>query len=140
MATNLSRTLEQLEATRWPDPPADSTPLVLKCHALRRVPVEQLSAGGLRTLIGQGIAVRILLPLAIEMLRRDPVLEADYYPGDLLVAVMRTPVTELQTVPGAMDTLHTLASVAKSRIAGSESGASRQLLKDIHAFEATSAA
>ena len=43
----------------------------------------------LRLGIGQQIALTHLLPLAIPVLQEDPLAEGDFYPGDLLGAVLR---------------------------------------------------
>lgn len=40
-------------------------------------------------MIGQNIGLSYLIPLAIERLQSDPLVEGDYYPGDLLDAVVR---------------------------------------------------
>jgi len=40
-------------------------------------------------MIGQGISFRFLVPLALEVLEREPLVEADHYPGDLLASVLR---------------------------------------------------
>ncbi len=42
----------------------------------------------LRIMIGQGIGLPWLVPLAIERLQADPLVEGDYYPGDLLGSVL----------------------------------------------------
>ena len=39
-------------------------------------------------MIGQNIGLNYLIPLAIEQLQRDPLVAGDYYPGDLLAAVL----------------------------------------------------
>ena len=59
--TMATRTIEQIEATRWPD--------------------------------AQDVGTETVLPMALGMLRFVPLLEGDYYPGDLLVAVLRRPDT-----------------------------------------------
>jgi hypothetical protein len=43
----------------------------------------------LRIMIGQGIGLEFLMPLAIDVLRRDPLASGDFYPGDLLSAVTK---------------------------------------------------
>jgi hypothetical protein len=85
------RSLEEIEADYWGDPPADATRLIATVHGLRRRAVGSLEVEDLRVLIGQQVGLGALLPLAIERLEEDPMAEGDYYPGDLLVAVLRVP-------------------------------------------------
>jgi hypothetical protein len=40
-------------------------------------------------MIGQGIGLPFLMPLAVERLEEEPLAAGDYYPGDLLQAVLR---------------------------------------------------
>ncbi|MEU0155495.1 contact-dependent growth inhibition system immunity protein [Micromonospora fulviviridis] len=42
-------------------------------------------------MLGQEIGVPTLLPLAVQVLLREPLAEGDYYPGDLLRNVQRLP-------------------------------------------------
>lgn len=82
------KTLEQLEGIVWnaPDP---GSHLAATCHALRRKPLGDFSVEDLRIMIGQGIGLPHLLPLALDVLEQDPWAEGDYYPGDLLAGVLR---------------------------------------------------
>jgi CDI immunity proteins len=86
---NLS--LEAIENDRWGDAPEDATTLVKTVHELRRKPIGDLTPGDLRVLIGQGVGLKVLVPRAIELLADNPLLEADFHPGDLLAAVLRVP-------------------------------------------------
>jgi hypothetical protein len=61
---------------------------VRTAHALRRKPIGTLDAEALRLLISQNIGVEVLVPRAMTFLREDPLTEGDYYPGDLLGAVL----------------------------------------------------
>ncbi|MBW3624488.1 MAG: hypothetical protein KY468_13865 [Armatimonadetes bacterium] len=90
MNYSLDQTLEQIDGVDWGEPTFPSR-LVHECHRLRRVPLKEMTAGDLRLLIGQKIYPDILVPLAIELLQNDPWLEADYYEGDLLKAVLNLP-------------------------------------------------
>ncbi|MGI5372826.1 contact-dependent growth inhibition system immunity protein [Streptomyces sp. CA-251387] len=83
-----SRSLEEMEGGRWPDPPADATRLVATAHALRRKPISALSPEDLRLLIGRNIGLPYLLPRAVDLLRADPLVEGDLYEGDLLSAAL----------------------------------------------------
>ncbi|MEV0304291.1 contact-dependent growth inhibition system immunity protein [Streptomyces prasinus] len=85
---NRDRSLEELERDRWPAPSADATRLVATAHTLRRRPIGELTVEDMRLLIGQDIGLPHLLPLALEVLRDNPMAEGDMYEGDLLSAVL----------------------------------------------------
>lgn len=114
----MSRTLEQLENHVWLEP-KDSTSLIDTCHRLRRIPIDLLSAGDLRLLLGQRIGVRFLIPRAIELLGEDPLLEATYFPGDLLTAVLRAGEKQFRGFPGIREQLVSIASRAKLLLSSS---------------------
>lgn len=82
-----SKTLQELEHSDWGEPTYPSG-LVETCHRLRRKPLSEFTDADLRILIGQQISLPYLLPLAVERLDADPLLEAFYYSGDLLAAVL----------------------------------------------------
>jgi hypothetical protein len=84
------RSLDDLEAPGWGDPPPGSTRLVAAVHRLRRKAVGELTVEDLRVLIGQRVSLDRLVPLAIERLREDPLARGDMYEGDLLAAVLHT--------------------------------------------------
>lgn len=83
-----AKTLDELDPPAWGEPEYDSY-LVSTCHELRRKPLEDFLPEDLRIMIGQGIALRFLVPIAIEVLERDPLTQGDFYPGDLLANVLR---------------------------------------------------
>ncbi|WP_329300492.1 contact-dependent growth inhibition system immunity protein [Streptomyces sp. NBC_00659] len=56
---------------------ADSSRLVSTAHALRCRPIGGLTVEDLRLLIGQDAGLAHLLPLALEVLRDDPMAEGD---------------------------------------------------------------
>ncbi len=83
-----NKTLQELEGEDWGEPPFPSH-LVRTCHALRRKPLRDFTVEDLRIMIGQNISLNYLIPLAIEQLRRDPLVAGDFYPCDLLHAVLQ---------------------------------------------------
>jgi contact-dependent growth inhibition (CDI) system CdiI-like immunity protein len=83
----LDKSLQELEHKDWGEPTYDSY-LVTTIHRLRRVPLRQFTVEDLRIMIGQNIGLQYLVPLALEHLRRNPLAEGDYYPGDLLKMVL----------------------------------------------------
>jgi CDI immunity proteins len=84
-------TIEEIEGTREPDPGPDATALVRRCLTLRRKPLPEFTVEDLRIMIGQQLSLPILLPLAVTVLAGNPLAAGDYYPGDLLRAVVRLP-------------------------------------------------
>jgi len=132
---NTSRTIEQLEANPWPEPPTDAPEFVRRCHSLRRLPIDQLAAGDLRVLIGQDIALKHLMPLALPLLKTNPLLEAEYFPGDLLAAAMRVAPEFWKAVPSERAELVSAVEKAQSTINDhAEPTQFRQISKDIARF------
>src|SRR5262245_21544085 len=82
------RTLDELDPPAWGPPDDDSTHLVMQCHALRKKPVADFTVEDLRIMIGQQVSLPHLIPRAITVLEASPLAEGDYYPGDLLNAVV----------------------------------------------------
>jgi hypothetical protein len=82
-------TLESLEGEYCGDPPPAATYLVSTVHRLRSKAISSFSPEDLRIMIGQGIDLDHLIPVALNALEVDPLVEGDYYPGDLLTAVSR---------------------------------------------------
>ncbi|MER6687529.1 contact-dependent growth inhibition system immunity protein [Streptomyces olivaceoviridis] len=85
-----SRSIEELEGDRWPDPPRDSTTLVRSVHDLRRRAIKDLDVEGLRRLIAQDVGLHWLLPVALDFLRETAPQEAagGWYDDDLLSATL----------------------------------------------------
>jgi hypothetical protein len=85
---DMARTLNELDPPDWGPAPSDATGLVAACHTARQKPVDELTIENLRVLIGQKVALNLLIPLAIRRLSENPLSEGDMYPGDLLKAVL----------------------------------------------------
>jgi hypothetical protein len=86
---NEPRTLEQIDGQDWGDPETAPTGMVARCLRLRRTPLKDFTVGDLRLLISQQISLRTLVPKALQLVSNEPLLEADFYPGDLLCALLR---------------------------------------------------
>ncbi|MFE7595088.1 contact-dependent growth inhibition system immunity protein [Kitasatospora sp. NPDC057512] len=82
------RSLEELERDRRSAPSGDETRLMATVRGLRHKPIGGLTVEDLRLLIRQDVSLAHLLPLAVEILRADPLAEGDLYEGDLLAAVL----------------------------------------------------
>lgn len=79
--------LQDLEKEDFGDPMSKYTGLINRVLQLRRLPLNTFTVGDLRLMIGQKVGLKYLVPLALEVLREDILVEGDYYKGDLLVAV-----------------------------------------------------
>ena len=84
---DLAKNLNQLEGTSW-GKAAYPSALVAKCHELREKPLKQFTIEDLRIMIGQNIGLKYLVTLALDRLEVNPLAEGDFYPGDLLKAVL----------------------------------------------------
>ncbi len=85
---NRWQSLQELEKSDWGEPTYHSS-LVRTCHALRRKPLAEFTTEDLRIMIGQQISLPYLIPLALERLEVEPLVEGRCYPGDLLSAVLK---------------------------------------------------
>jgi len=65
--------------------------LVNAVRRLRGLPIRDYRIEDLRLMIGQGIGLPYLVPLALEVLEADPFAKGDYYRGDLLKMVTSVP-------------------------------------------------
>ncbi|MBT2364977.1 hypothetical protein J7E88_06475 [Streptomyces sp. ISL-10] len=104
------RSLEELEDDRWPAPPENTTMLVRTVHALRRKRLGELTVEDLRALITQDVGLPFLLPLALEVLRDDPMAEGKYYEGDLLFAVIGSEPAAWELFPDLAEELVAIVS------------------------------
>lgn len=85
---DLNKSLQELENCDWGEPTYDSH-LVVTCHKLRRVPLKLFNIENLRIMIGQNIGLKFLAPLALKHVHAHPLAQGDFYPGDLLVSLLR---------------------------------------------------
>ncbi|MDT8910053.1 contact-dependent growth inhibition system immunity protein [Amycolatopsis sp. PS_44_ISF1] len=103
MGTNpdvdVSLTLEQIEDRPWGKPPAEATRLVKTVYELRHKAVGAMDTEDLRVLLLQQESVEVLVPVALTHLEQNPLAEGDFYPGDLLVAVLKVPQAYWQQHP-----------------------------------------
>jgi hypothetical protein len=68
--------------------PAFGSSLVTTCHELHVKPLRDFTIEDLRVMLGQGVDLHVLVPLALERLLERPLASGDCYPGDLLHAVL----------------------------------------------------
>jgi len=93
-----SKCLDALEGVEWREPTYPSY-LIETVHRLRKKPVHDFSIEDLRIVIGQSVGLPFLVPIALEQLERDSLVQGDFYPGDLLVSVLSIARTYLVERP-----------------------------------------
>ena len=69
----------------------DSTPLQKRIYTLYDTPLHKFSMDDVRFMIGQGVGVKQLLPIALSKLEHDMLHDSCYYEGDLLSSVLTIP-------------------------------------------------
>lgn len=127
---HLDRTLDELDPPRWPVPAADATHLVRKVHQLRCVPLGELGPADLRTLVAQRVALPYVLPLTVRLLVEEPLLDAYFYEGDLLLATVAVPASAWAVLPGLAARLRTVITVLPdATVAALPRGAAGQLTR-----------
>lgn len=84
-----SLSLEQLEEQVWDDAEPTDTPMIKRIYALRKKPLSNLSDGELRLAISQRVGAPYVIDVALDRLQQNAMIDADYYPGDLLSALIR---------------------------------------------------
>ena len=109
-------TLDTVDPPAWGPAPPDATPLVTRCHELRTKPLRDFTAEDLRIMIGQQVALRPLVSLALDRLRPDSLIEDDDYPTDLLASVLRVDTEFWERSPDSDIELQKLAVGARERL------------------------
>jgi hypothetical protein len=87
MNFDASKSLQELKGKKM-ESPENETSLTLSVYRLWATPLNSYSVEDLRLMIGQGIELEYLMPLAIEKLTANPLIEGDFYLGDLLFNVL----------------------------------------------------
>lgn len=87
------KSLEELENDIW-DKPGCKSYVVTTCFAARKKPLQELSNEEIRLLVGQKLGLKYLLPLAVDILKTDPLIEVTFYPGDLLKQLLKLNVED----------------------------------------------
>ncbi|ROQ70398.1 hypothetical protein EDD93_4920 [Streptomyces sp. 840.1] len=125
---HLDRTLDELDPPRWTFPAADATHLVRTVHELRRVRLGELGPADLRTLVAQQVALPYVLPLAVRRLLDEPLIDACFYEGDLLLTVVGAPAADWALLPDLRARLcAVVTALPEAAVAGLPRGGAEEL-------------
>jgi CDI immunity proteins len=108
-------TPDTVDPPAWGPAPPDATPLIKRCHELRTKPLVDFTVEDLRIMIGQQVALRRLVPLALDRLRPDALLEDDDFPTGLLASVLRVDDAFWERSPDSDVELRMAAEGARER-------------------------
>lgn len=89
---NKEISISQLEGWSWnSDIPIenDSSYVVYNFYQLHNKPLKDYIPEDVHFMIGQDTGLKYLIPIALELLNDNLILEAVYYPGDLLRQIMQ---------------------------------------------------
>jgi hypothetical protein len=129
-----TQSIEQLENDFWKETDFP-TGLVERCYRYRKIPIGDLTPAQLRTLIGQQIGLKYLIPLALAILKKNILIEAEFYEGDLLSAIIDTEDSFWEQYPATKFEVQQLILEQKQLIEHrNEANQFRQLLKKIDTF------
>jgi hypothetical protein len=122
-----NKSLQELEHVDLGEPPLNSH-LVKTIHRLHRKPLAQFDVEDLRIVIGQGMSLPYLIPLALEVLEEDPLADGDFFRGDLLKAVLDGGQEYWSSRPELVQRLRKIIHRAKERLPALDTDTERQIV------------
>ena len=87
LGSAVNKSLEELENSFWEHNDFNSY-VVQTVQAARKKPLRELSNEEIRVLTGQRVGLKYILPMAVAILKNDPLAEIRFFEGDLLECVL----------------------------------------------------
>ena len=87
MAAATEKSIAELERKHWPKLGPEASHFHRRCYDAVTKPISELSVADLRLLISQDIGLRFVVPITLEIVEKDPLLECEHFKGDLLTAI-----------------------------------------------------
>lgn len=85
---SLDKNLDELESVYTPRPEENHSDLIKRIYRTRQKKLSEYIVEDYRLMIGQKQGLEYLIPLALNILEKNPFLEGDYYEGDLLKSLL----------------------------------------------------
>ena len=114
-----NKSIEELENDYWGDPALDSY-VITTCHKARQKPIRSLSNEEIRCLIGQKIGLKYLLPIAVGIVKKEPLIDITLFEGDLLLNLVRLDISDWEYNPNELQIFITIIFDNRSQIEISE--------------------
>jgi hypothetical protein len=116
-STDFAFSIQDLEASDWGEPEADATEMVRRCYTLRRKPLQDLAPNEVGLAVRQKIGIPYILDFAVGIVRDEPLLEGDHYPGDILSALLQVADEDWSLRPGLKQDLQPILQRAIAEFA-----------------------
>ena len=109
----------------------DESGLVQRVHALRKKLLRDFLPHEVRLCVGQGIGLPYVVPRALDILSRDPWVETEYYPGDLLHACIDVEQSYWREHPEQRDGMCSILRLAAAAATPERQDIGRQERRDL---------
>jgi hypothetical protein len=104
-----TKSIDQLQSVSQRDQ-ASPAGIGSRCYQYRQIPVKDLSKEQVRLLLSQDIGTIFLLHRTIQILEEDILADGDFYPGDLLSALLNVNKAYWKNNPELAGRLYSLLS------------------------------
>ena len=85
----MAKSISELLGKEWPPLGSNASHFHKRIHEAVTKPLDSLSAADLMVLISQDIGLAFVMPLALPVVERDPLIEVEHFKGDLLEVMLR---------------------------------------------------
>ena len=109
----------------------DESGLIQRVHALRKKLLRDFLPHEIRLCVGQGIGLPYVVPPALDILGRDPWVDTEYYPGDLLHACIEVERSYWQEHPEQTDRMCSILRLAAAAATPERQDIGRQERRDL---------
>lgn len=104
---NIDKSIEELENDYWSETEFSSY-VSETCHNARKKPIAKLSYEEIRLMTGQKIGLKYLLPIAVSILEKNPLIEITFFNGDLLTELLRLDIIDWKDNKTDLDNFKTI--------------------------------
>jgi hypothetical protein len=104
-----TKSIDQLQFTSQRDQ-ASPAGIASRCHQYMEVPIKDLSKEQVRLLLSHDVGTIFLLDKTIRILEEDILADGDFYPGDLLSALLNVNKVYWKNSPELAGRLYSLLS------------------------------
>lgn len=112
---DLNYSLTEIENDDWGNPSEEHSGVQIRCLTLRKKKLSRFDEEDLRVMIGQNKSLPILIPIALEKLAIDPLVEGWCYEGDFLCAVLRADKAFYKENPKYTQIVESLLTIVNAR-------------------------